>query len=681
MLRISCKNSTFAAELNKKIYLRNMKPILFALALLGSCANFVAAQDTDPVLFTFGNDAVRKSEFVYVYEKHNATDTAQYTQTSVDNYLTLYTNFKLRVKEAENMRMDTMSAIQQQLEQYRKQLAQSFLQDKEITESLIKEGYERLNKEVRVQHLLVSVAEDASPADTAAAYKKTMELYSQIVRDKKDFTALAKEKSQDPSAVENGGDLGYITAFQTVYPFETAAYTTPVGTVSKPVRTKFGYHLVKVIDIRPAKGKVQVAHILIKSNEKDTPDKKAEAKKRIETVYNEALKPNADFAMLARQNSEDKETAMKGGELPMFSTGRMYTEFEDASFALQKAGDVSKPIQTKLGWHIIKLLTKQPIASYDVMKTEIKRKVERDSRSRVSPTLFINRMKKDFQFEENRSLKDEFIKQLNADITTGKWKAEKLKNGDKTLFSLNLPKQGRKTFTQQDFANFAEQNQTRAKSATPDAVGNKLYDLMVEEQLKAAEETQLEDKHPEFAKLMKEFRDGNLLYELMGQKVWNKAMQDSAGLKTYHEAHKQKYLWGERTEATIITCKAEEMKDVQKQTKKMNGNEIMKWTEKAINKMPTLKAETGIFDHEQNPIVSKVEWKEGFSAPQNNADGTITFVKIHKVMPPTPKKLEEARGYVIADYQNQLSDEWIAELRQKYPVKTNQDVLKTLYKK
>lgn len=634
---------------------------------------------TDPILFSYGKDAVSKSEFVRVYEKHNANDSAQYAQKSVDEYLALYTNFKLKVKEAETMQLDTTESIKSQMEQYRKQLAQSFLQDKEITEGLIKEGYERLGKEIRVQHILINAAEDAAPADTLIAYNKAMDLYNQITKNKADFSDLARKHSQDPSVTDNSGDLGYITAFQTVYPFENAVYTTPKGSVSKPVRSKFGYHIVKVIDVRPARGKVQVAHILVKSNEKDTADKKADAKKRAENLYTEVSKPGADFAAIARTSSEDKETANKGGELPMFGNGRMFSEFEDAAFGLNNIGDIAKPIQTKIGWHIIKLMAKQPIVSYDAMKNDIRRRVERDTRSRVSPVLFINRLKKDYSFKETTANKDAFVKQVNADINTGKWKAENIKADTKPLFELTMPNKTKQIATVGDFANYCEINQIRAKSATPDGTVNKLYSMFVEDHLKAAEESQLETKNPEFAQLMQEFRDGNLLYELMGTKVWNKAMQDTVGLKTFYETVKNKFMHPQRVEASIVTVKAADLKNMQKQLKKLDIAGVQKL--KTSNKNKDTSIETSMYEKGANPIIDKVAWKEGIATPITNADGTVTLVKIHRVVAPTPKRLDEARGYIIADYQTELEKQWIAELRNKYPVKVDETVLRSLYKK
>lgn len=637
----------------------------------------------DPILFRFGNDVVPKSEFVRVYNKHNSNDSAQYSRKSVDDYLTLYTNFKLKVKEAESMHLDTSESIRSQMGSYRQQLAQNFLQDKEITESLIKEGYDRLGKEVHVQHILINAAENAAPADTLIAYNKAMDLYKQLTQKNGDFTDLAQKFSQDPSVVDNKGDLGYLTAFQTVYPFENAMYNTPKGSVSKPIRTKFGYHLVKVLDVRAARGKVQVAHLLIKSNEKDSADKKADAKRRAEALYTELSAPNADWAAIVRTSSEDKETALKGGELPMFGSGRMFGEFEDAAFGLKNVGDIARPVQTKVGWHIIKLLAKQPVGTYDAMKNDIRRRVERDSRSQVSPVLFINRLKKDYQFKETTATRNELPQLINGDIANGKWKNEGLKNTDRALFELTMPDKSKSITTIADFAKFAEMNQARAKGGTAADVVNKLYSLLVEEKLKAAEESQLETKNPEFAQLMQEFRDGNLLYELMGSRVWNKAMQDSAGLHAFYETIKTKYMHPQRVEASLVTTSAANLKAIQKKLAKADLIGIAKLQNelKKDAKLKDTKIESGVFEKGNNPTIDQVKWAVGTADPITNPDGTVTLVRIHRIVAPEPKRLEEARGYVIADYQAELERQWMTELRAKYPVQIDQKVVETLYKK
>ena len=458
-------------------------------------------------------------------------------------YLNLYVNFKLKVKEAEALHLDTTANLRTQLEQYHQQLAQSFLRDKEVNEALLREAHDRLSKEVRTQHILINVAEDAPPADTLTAYNKAMEVYNKITRERKDFTEMARQYSQDPSVTDNGGELGYLTAFQTVYPFESAAYTTPVGTVSKPVRTKFGYHLVKVLDVRNARGKVQVAHILVKSSIKDPAEKQDEARKRIEDFYAQATQPNGNFNTLAR-SSEDRELAAKGGELPMFGSGRMLPEFEEAAFALKEVGDISKPFQTKLGWHIVKLMKREPVGSYEFMKADLKKRVERDTRSRMSPLLFVNRLKKDYAYSENTTALKNFTTKVDTSVLKGNWKVVNLQNPTAVLFSATLPDKTRRDFTLQQFASYVENNQGKIRGAqTTDAAVSKLYSTYVEEQLSKLEEAQLEKKNPEFARLIQEFRDGNLLYELMGVRVWNKAMQDFCGPgKVPRKPQKQVYV-------------------------------------------------------------------------------------------------------------------------------------------
>ncbi|OWY20712.1 peptidylprolyl isomerase [Sphingobacteriales bacterium UPWRP_1] len=664
--------------------------LLFALlqAFLPVAPNGGTPPADDPVLFTFGNEKVTKSEFLYVYDKHNAQDSARYTKKSVDEYLDLYINFKLKVKEAESMGLDTLSSITTQLSDYYKQLAKTYLYDKDISEQLMREAYERMKSEVKTAHILIKVPEQASPEDTTKAYNKTLSIYRMITEQGLDFNKLAEKYSEDPSVKENKGDLGYLTAFQTVYPFETAAYTTPKGKISLPVRTQFGYHLVKVDDVRPARGSVHVAHILIKSTEKDTITKQQAAEKRATDIYNRLKKKKITFEDAALSESDDKTTAKSGGELPWFKSGKMLPEFEDIAFSLKKPGDIAPPFKTKLGWHIVKLLEKKGIGTYDELKDDLKKRIERDNRSRVSQQYFIARLKKDYQFTEFAPEKTALLAAIakSPAIQKGQWKTDSLGNFDlaKTAFTINFPKKNApQQYTGKDIATFAEKNQMRARSRNPEETAAKVYAIFVEEQLMAAEETILETKYPEFARLLKEFRDGNLLYELMSKKVWNKAMEDTAGLRAFYNGNNGKYQWKDRVSAYIFTfADATAANNLRDKAAKATPEELANMEMEAkANKASQFKVESGVFEKGQKDLLGHVEWKKGLSENIESPDGTTSFAVITEVMPAGPKKLEEARGYVIADYQGKLEADWVKELRTKYAVKVNKEVQESLYHK
>lgn len=640
-----------------------------------------------PTLFYYGNDSVSKQEFMYVYEKHNAQDPARFSQKSIDDYLDLYTKFKIKVKEAELLGIDTTTKVTQQLSQYQHQLAQTYLNDKEITDKLLLEAYERLQKEVKVSHLLLTLPEDASPADTAAMYKKIMEIRERIVKKNENFAKVAKEVSQDPSVKDNQGDLGYITALQTVYPFETAAYNTRTGSVSMPIRTKFGYHLVKPTDIRKARGKIKVAHILLKATEKDDTATQNKALRTANEVYKKLL-AGEQFEKLAHTYSNDNSSKASGGELPEVESGRMIPEFEEAAFALQKDGDFSKPVKTPIGWHIIKLVNKRPIGSFEDLKPDLKKRIERDSRSWISKKDFVKKLKNDYKYKENATNLQQIKNTIDTTLQRAQWKAQqKAANLNQPIFTLSYQK-NTDSYTQGDFAHFVEQNQSKvtrdAKSNLQNAI-NILYDNFVEEKVMELEESLLEYKNPEFAKLMKEFRDGTLLFELTERNVWNKAIEDTTGLKTFYEKNKTKYMWQERAEASFFNCATPEIaKTVRKSltSTKFNADKLKaKLNKKAPADKPNLRIETALYEKTQNEMVDKTDWKAGSVNPQdfNGANNTIVIVRINKIVPPEPKKLDETRGYVVSDFQNELEKQWVDNLKAKYPIKINQSVLKNLY--
>lgn len=367
----------------------------------------------------------------------------------------------------------------------------------------------------------------------------------------------------------------------------------------------------------------------------------------------------------------------------------MFPEFEDAAFALKKNGDISKPVKTRIGWHIIKLLEHKGIGTFDELKDELKKRIERDNRSRVSQQYFIARLKQDHQFTEFAEPKNTLINAIakSQSIQRGQWKADSLETGINTnqaLFTIIFPDTKQlKTFTIADFITFAEKNQMRARSRNTQETASRLYAIYAEEQLMAAEETTLQTKYPEFARLLKEFRDGNLLYELMTQNVWNKAMEDTAALRKFYNENSSRYVWKERVNAYIFTFN-DPQTGTELRTKVQNATtqELANLeTEAKSGKLQKYKVESGMYEKGQKPILNAVNWAPGISENIDSADGNTSFVVITETLPPSPKKLEEARGYIIADFQSKLEQEWVKQLRKKYDVKINKDVLETLYKK
>ncbi len=644
----------------------------FLLTAFALCSGSLLAQDAaNPVLMTIAGNPVTKSEFEKVYRKNNNKEGA-YDMKDVREYLDLYINYKLKVKEAEEEKLDTSLTFINELKGYRKQLAQPYMTDKEVTDGLIKEAYERMQKDVRASHILLNLTPDALPKDTLATYNRAVKIRDLILKGA-EFEKMARDSSNDPSAKENGGDLGYFTGMQMVYPFETAAYTTKPGQISMPVRTKFGYHIIKVIDVRDAQGEIKVAHIMIKSGA-NAPDSVArQAKSKIEEIYAK-LKAGEKFEDLATKFSDDKGSAKNGGLLPPFGTGRMVPEFEKAAFSLQKDGDYSQPVKTSYGWHIIKRVEKKPVPTFEEKKNELKTQVARDSRAEISKNSMIARIKKEYNFKETPKTKDAFVNALDTTVLSGEWNPEKVKGLNKPLFTL-----GTATYTQEDFAKYINNHQSKKQNVTPKQVGNTLYNQFVEESCLNYEESQLEIKYPEFKALMQEYRDGILLFDLTDKKVWSKAVKDSAGLVDFYEKNKTKYMWDRRCEAIIYTCANA---DIAAKTRKMLKKQkpmVEVLTEMNKESQLNLNTKDGKFLKGENEIIDAITWQKGLS-PDINKNNSVIFVDVINIIEPTPKSLDEAKGIITADYQNYLEKEWIAGLRAKYPVTVNEDVLNSFGK-
>ena len=660
-----------------------------AAAFVLAVSSTHAQQGSDPVLLTVGNSKVTKSEFEKIYEKNNPKE--EHTKESLEKYLELYINFKLKVKEAEELGMDTAAAFREELKGYRKQLAQPYLTDKDVNEKLLREAYDRLQWDVRASHILVKLGENALPKDTLEAWNKIIKIRNRILKGE-DFNKVAKEPgiSDDPSAKENGGDLGYFTAMQMVYPFESAAYTTKVGEISMPVRTRYGYHIIKVVDKRQAQGEILVGHIMVKAPMGMPANDSINAKNKIDELYAK-LQKGGDFAELAKEYSDDKPSAKKGGELPWFGTNRMPLEFEQASFALTQNGAYSQPVKTRYGWHIIKRLDKKTVPSFEEMRNELKTKVTRDSRSQQGRQSLIARLKNEYKFTEATKKKgffkktitfpalDEFNTKVDSTFFEGKWDSKKAAGLNKPMFTLNG-----KTYTQADFTKYLETHQSKrqkpADKKNDEAVRELvagMYKQWVDDEIIAYEESRLEQKYPDFKALMQEYRDGILLFELTDKKVWSKAVKDTSGLKEFYEKNKENYKWDERADVSIYT--AANAKIAGEVRKMLAKNKTEKQILEAINKSSqlNLQVDSRIFQKGENSLVD-ASWNPGISPDKVQENGKVAIVVVHKLLKPEVKSFNEAKGVVTADYQNHLEKEWLDSLRKKYTVSVDRNVLETI---
>lgn len=658
-----------------------MKKLIVCISfLLGTLVVFAQKNDS-PILMEIGDKKITLEEFEAIYNKNS--DNKKNTKEEVEDYLDLYIKFKLKVVEAEDLGMDTLPAFIQELEGYRKQLAQPYLSDREVTEKLIEEAYERMKYDVKAAHILVKVTLEADPKDTLAAYNKIMKIRKRIVGGE-DFEKVAAEVSEDPSAKNNQGNLGYFSAFQMVYPFETVAYETEVGKISMPVRTSFGYHLVKTIDKRKARGIMKVAHIMVRADKKLGEEEINQKKEKIDEIYTKVTAKDADFTALARQYSEDKESAKRGGELPAFGAGKMVEEFETAAFALENDGDISAPILTDYGWHIIKRLELKNLESYEELYPTLKAKVARDSRANKSKEIVIENIKKENNFKEDLKRRNDFYTAVDQkQFNKGEWKAEDVAKLDKVMFGF-YPTDGEKfEYKQTQFAKRLENHMSRNEPINVDLKPyiNKLYNTVVEEMTMRFKNRRLPVVNKEFRMLLQEYREGILLFNITDEKVWSKAVKDTTGLEAFYETNKQNYMWGERADAVIYKCSNEKVaKKVEKlikaKAKKGYSNEDIL---KQINKdsQLDLTIEEGKFTKEQNELVAKAKW-ENKAVTKFNNENEVVLIEVKEVLAPQPKLLDEVRGLVTSDYQNKLEKEWVEALRKKYPVKIHKEVLSKL---
>jgi len=652
-----------------------MKRLIVVLSCLFIAAGAIAQKE--PVIMTIDGKPVTKSEFLQIYLKNNPDP--KYDQASLDEYAELFKKFKLKVLEAEALGYDTIPKLVRELDGYKKQLAMPYLQDSSMNEALVREAYNRMQNEVRASHILIKLNEKASPEDTLKVYNRLMAIKKRI-ENGEDFAtiAMAPGGSEDPSVNVNGGDLGYFTAFQMVYPFEDAAYKTEVGKVSMPFRTRFGYHILRVTDKRPARGTMEAAHIMVRITPNSTEEEVKAAEDKANEIY-DLLMNGQDFRDLVRKYSDDGSTLSKGGVLPQFGTGattRMVPEFEDAAFALKNDGDISKPIRTEYGFHIIKRISWKPVPSFDEMRKELESRVTRDSRSQLTQESFITKLKQEYHFKKKNDKPILWFKNvIDSTYYLGKFDPETV-SASKPIFTLNGVK-----FTQKEFAHYLADNFRGAKR--DGSVEEMLLDQYGNWEKKAIldyETSRLPVKYPAYKALLNEYHDGILLYEVMSDLVWNKAMKDTTGLKAFYEANKNKYMWDLRYDAEVMECKDKAIADkvyemMSSDTAKINN--IVK--EINLDSELNVRLRTGKLDVAKSDFLANQNLKVGLNKPYEVED-KFYVVRVKEVLQPMQKEFYEAKGAVTSDYQTKLEQDWLSQLANKYPVVINKEALYNLGK-
>lgn len=646
-----------------------MKDIILRIILLVFCISATAQIKDKNILFTIDNDPVTIAEFDRVYSK-NINLVKDEAQKDKKNYLELFINYKLKVKEAHSQGLHLQTDFINEYAKYRNELSQNYLYEQEITEEIIKEAYDRLKEQVRASHILILVSQDAIPSDTLVAYNKIKEIRDKAVVGE-DFTQLAKTYSEDPSAEQNGGDLGYFSAFQMVYPFENAAYNTPVGQVSQIVRTNYGYHILKVVDRRDMPAEITASHIMIAHRQQSDVEN---TKKQIDEIYQRLLQ-GEDFVTLVKQFSQDAASANRDGLIGRFGFGRLNAPaFEEAAFALKNPGDFSEPVLSDFGWHIAYLVERHPIKTYEEYRDELFENIKGSDRARKIEQSELDRIKNKYGYQSYPEVVTYFSELVTDSIYLRRWDYDaNHPDMDKIAFSV-----GTQNFTYRDFAEHVKLAQRRIRTND-----KSIKELLIgyhrdfeENSLKEFFKTALEKENKEYADLLTEYRDGLLIYSLMDKNIWEKVKNDSIGIVNYYNKNKNNYVWKTRVQAAIgsttdklVAERAkqllEEGTDTEQITQQLNSDQrvVISFTENQFELgHPAL-------PQGFKPIMGTSFYQSG---------SHYVVVRVTEVLPEGPKKLEQIKGKVSSDYQNELEQIWMQELRQKYKVVYNKKAIRKL---
>ena len=660
-----------------------MKKLLVLLAVMMPAMLFAQCWKSK-TLINLGDKTVSAGEFMEVYEKNNVKSEV-IDKKNVDDYLDMYINFKLKVTEAENLKMDTLPKFIKEFDGYRKQLAKPYFSNDAATEKLIEEAYERMQWDVNASHILIKCDIHATPEDTLKAYNKALELRKRILKGE-DFGDLAVEASDDPTVRDtilngrfykgNRGNLGYFTVFYMVYPFESGAYNTKIGEISMPIRSSFGYHIIKVNSKTPACGTVKAAHIYLMVDEKDPMKTDSIVKAKAYNIYNEIEKDGSNWDLIVKKYSEDKGSLQHGGALTPFKVYQIVPEFVAEVIRLNE-NEFSEPVKTNYGYHIIKVISKSGVKSLEEERESITKSVEKDMRASVSEEVVLKRIKKEDKFKEYVKVKDAFIATIDSTLKEGQYVMSEGVDTNKTLFKLM-----KQEYTIADFIEYIKKHETKQPFMSSASYAYQLYDEFVKESVFAYEDAHLEEKYPDFKLLVQEYHDGILLFDLMDKVVWKKAEMDTAGIKTFYEENKTNYMWGERVKTIVVTVNNEEslarMEEIVNQDLSVDSI-------RAIVKAESLKGvivKSPYFQKGDNIDIDETAWVAGtVRVIPSTVDKTTKIIKILEVREPEPKTYREARGVIISAYQTKLEEDWLDSLKAKYPVTVDEKVLAKIRKK
>ncbi len=633
--------------------------------LIAAVSLTALANAQDDVLFTVEGEEVTVEEFSYVYNKNKDVG-REIDPKTPEEYLELYINFKLKVHQAEELGMDTIPSFLREFNSYQEQLSRPYMTVKEVNEQILREAYNHMAWDVRASHIMLDLPENALPADTLRVYNQLMTVREQILNGQRTFEDAAKAMSTDTYSARQGGDLGWFTAFNMVYPFERAAYRLDAEEISLPVRTQFGYHIIKNTGRRYARGKVEVAHILVLVKEGASDEERAQARQEISEIH-DSIMAGVDFALMARNHSDDRTSAQQGGVLPAFGMKEMLTSFEEAAFALENDGDVSEPIETKIGWHIIKRIHKYELSNFEEMKPELIQKIERDSRSNLGQRVFLNQLKDEYNFQLHEDALMEVLESFEEGFEGGNWSAANFENAEDPVYSW-----ADQEVTQADIALHIQNTQERIRGNELKSAAYGLAQDYAKNALLNYEREQLPEKYPDFRFLVQEYREGILLFDLTKNNVWDKASQDTAGLKAFYQENIADYEVGPRHRYVRVSAESrlvadaviEDIKDGATGAELIQTFNMKSQLAVRVDTLTVLVGENERIDEAVNGNLSTYA-----------QDNRWIINHVIESLPAGPRPLNEIRGLVTTDYQKLLEEEWIESLRDTYDVEVNEEAL------
>ena len=619
------------------------------------------------------NQTVNKIEFEQIYWKNKKEKIA--TKEDLDEYIQLFINFKLKVIAAEKLGLDTTKKFIDELSGYRVQLEKPYLIDTSINEDLINEAYYRTINEVNASHIMTKLGPNPSSEDTLKAFNKIKDIRNKIISGKVGFEEAAEELSEDPYARSSKGNLGYFNAFKMLYSFECAAYNTPIGKISDIVRTKYGYHIVKPNSIRKAKGRVKTSHIMITTSLKTENNL---SKEKINAIYKDLVEKNKTFEELAVEFSEDRKSAKNGGEIGWINSGgNFYPEFEEAVFSLNIDGEFSKPFKTPNGWHIVKRLNYEPVGDLKSMSYNLKNKIQKDARAQKTKSSFIDKLKIEYQLKNMLNMKELITiiknKNFNYENMEDNKKIKTIKNTLLTFSNISC--------TNYDYVEYLLKSKSIEKNKIDQNLIKQQFEKFINQKIIDFEKTQLEAKHPDFKALMKEYRDGILLFEISDQKIWTKAIKDTAGLKEFYALNKATWIWPNRVNGTLFTSESKKtLKKVSslKTKKSLSNDSIMSILNK--DNLFNLKYENKIIDDFSKYNLTFDQLNKGYNGPFNYEEKLVLFY-VEEKLPQRNKELKEAEGIIVSAYQNYLEDQWLTRLKKNHTITINHNTLYSIKQK